>query len=70
MDPRVIASNDEEVVVLYHQRGRDTHGNVFDGEVLGLYEVIQGHLRRAQMFYFDVEALLEFLRHAEAKSPS
>jgi hypothetical protein len=68
MDPRVIASNSEEVVVLYHQRGRDSYGNVIDGEVLGLYKVVHGHLRRAQMFYFDVEGLLEFLRQAQVQS--
>jgi hypothetical protein len=68
MDPRVVASNGKEVVVLYHQRGRDSDGNVFDGEVIGLYEVIDQRLRRAQMFYFDVEALVEFLRRARAES--
>jgi len=68
LDPRVIASNDREVVVLYHQRGRDPQGNVFDGEVIGLYEVMDSKLRRAQMFSFDERALLEFLRHAQVKS--
>jgi ketosteroid isomerase-like protein len=64
MDPRVIASSDDEVAVLYHQRGRDPKGNLFDGEVVGVYRVIGGKLRRAQMFYFDTKATSSFLRSA------
>lgn len=64
LDPHVIASRDDEVVVLYHQRGRDSKGRTFDGEVIGLYTVIDGKLRRAQMFYFDEQACVRFLENA------
>jgi uncharacterized protein len=63
MDPRVVATNEQsgEVVVLWRQRGRRPDGRRFDGPVLGLYEVRDGRLARAQMFYFDTAALTGFL---------
>ncbi len=66
MDPRVVAANDEsgEVVVLWRQRGRSPAGESFDAQVLGLYQVRDGRLARAQMFYFDTVALAEFLANA------
>jgi ketosteroid isomerase-like protein len=66
LDPRVIAATEDEVVVLWNQRGVSPSGDRFDGEVLGLYRVRQGKLARAQMFYFDASALSGFL--AKAKS--
>jgi ketosteroid isomerase-like protein len=65
MDPRVVAASDEEVVVLWRQRGIDPAGNRFDGPVLGLYGVREGKLARAQMFYFDSVAVVNFLTHAQ-----
>ena len=35
MDPRVVAANGDEVVVLWRQRGVSRAGDRFDGEVLG-----------------------------------
>ncbi|MDR0358022.1 MAG: nuclear transport factor 2 family protein [bacterium] len=64
MDPRVVAAAGDEVVVLWHQRGVDRAGDRFDGEVLGLYRVRDGRLVRAQMFYFDPVAALDFLDRA------
>jgi ketosteroid isomerase-like protein len=61
MDPRVVAADDEDVVVLYHQRGRSSAGRQFDQEVLGWYRVVDGKFARAQMFYFDTVALVDFL---------
>jgi ketosteroid isomerase-like protein len=61
MDPRVVAANENEVVVLWRQRGLSPSGERFDGEVLGLYEVREGKLARAQMFYFDTAAVAAFL---------
>jgi ketosteroid isomerase-like protein len=66
MDPRVVATNDNEVMVLYRQSGLSPAGDRYDGEVLGLYEFRQGKLTRAQMFYFDEVGAAEFL--AKAKS--
>lgn len=64
MEPRVIASSGDEVVVLWRQRGLSPDGERFDGPVLGLYRVQDGKLARAQMFYFDTPALVEFLARA------
>jgi uncharacterized protein len=65
MDPRIVAASDAEVVVLWRQRGRSLTGVRFDGPVLGLYQVSNGKLARAQMFYFDTAALASFLADAE-----
>jgi len=64
MDPRVVAANGDEVVVLWRQRGLSPVGERFDGEVLGLYRVREGKLARAQMFYFDTTAVASFLDKA------
>jgi ketosteroid isomerase-like protein len=61
LDPRIIASNESDVVVLYHQRGVDAAGRACDSEVLGLYTVDGGKVRRLQMFYFDPQQVSEFL---------
>lgn len=68
MDPRVIAANDHnEVVVVYRQRGVSESGEKFETEVLGLYQVINGKLQRAQMFYFDEAGTNRFLENAARK---
>lgn len=64
MDPRVVAATPDEVVVLWRQRGLSSKGELFDGEVLGLYRVREGKLSRAQMFYFDTAAVVAFLARA------
>jgi ketosteroid isomerase-like protein len=64
MEPRVVAASDEEVVVLWRQRGVTSSGDRFDGEVLGLYQIRNGKLARAQMFYFDTVELATFLKTA------
>jgi ketosteroid isomerase-like protein len=64
LDPRVVAASDDEVVVLWQQRGLDHAGNRFECPVLGLYRVRDGKLTRAQMFYFDTTATAEFLTTA------
>jgi ketosteroid isomerase-like protein len=61
MDPRVIAANDREVVVLYRQRALSPTGARFDAPVLGLYEVREGKFGRAQMFHFDTLAVVQYL---------
>ncbi len=58
---RVVASSEDEVVVLWHQRGRGQADRWLDTPVLGLYQVRDGKLARAQMFYFDPLAAAEFL---------
>jgi ketosteroid isomerase-like protein len=61
MDPRVVAATEHEVVVLWRQRGLGPRGERYDGEVLGLYELREAELARAQMFYFDAVAVQRFL---------
>jgi NAD(P)H dehydrogenase (quinone) len=68
MDPRVIAASDDEVVVLWRQRGLSASGERFDSEVLGLYQVRDGKFARAQMFYFDTTAALAFLDRARQQT--
>jgi ketosteroid isomerase-like protein len=62
--PRVIASNDVEVVVHYHQRGTNANGRSCDSEVLGLYQVGNGKVTRLQMFYFEPEHVARFLEES------
>src|SRR6266436_2997273 len=67
MDPRVVAANENEVVVLWRQRGVIPSRDRFDGEVLGLYQIRDGKLARAQMFYFDTAEVASFLAKAKAE---
>jgi ketosteroid isomerase-like protein len=67
MDPRVVAANDSEVVVLYRQRALDPAGERFDAPVLALYEVRDAKFARAQMFHFDTAAVVEFLARAKQR---
>jgi ketosteroid isomerase-like protein len=64
MDPRVIGATDDEVVILYRQRGVSRAGERFDGAVIGLYRLRDFKLARAQMFYFDEAAAVSFLARA------
>ncbi len=66
MDLHVVAARESEVVVLWRQSGISPAGEQFDSPVLGLYEVRDGKLARAQMFSFDPEAATAFLRRANA----
>lgn len=70
MHPQVIAAADDRVVVRWRQRGRSPTGQSFDGQVLGLYEVRQQRLARAQMFYFDTDAVKRFLDDAAGQRPT
>jgi uncharacterized protein len=70
LDPRVIAASDTEVVVHWTQRGLSPSGERFEGEVLGLYLLREGKLTRAQMFYFDTVAVVQFLERAARSGSS
>jgi ketosteroid isomerase-like protein len=67
--PEVIAAADDRVVVRWHQRGRSPARLGFDGQVLGLYEVRQERLARAQTFYGDTDAVKRFLDDAAGQRP-
>jgi uncharacterized protein len=70
MDPRVLSENNGEVVVLYHQRALAADGERFDSPVIGLYEVRDGKLARAQMFHYDTAAINAFLERAREANAS
>jgi ketosteroid isomerase-like protein len=67
MDPRVVAASEEEVVILWRQRGVSSTGDRIDTPVLALYQLLEGKLARAQMFYFDTAAVLSFLAKAKGQ---
>ena len=64
MDPRIVSSSDDEVVISYRQRAVSPDGERFDAPVLGLYEVRDGKFARAEMFHFDTAEIVEFLERA------
>jgi ketosteroid isomerase-like protein len=64
MDPRVIGTTDDEVAILYRQRAVSPAGERFEGQVLGLYQLRDFKLARAQMFHFDEAAAASFLARA------
>lgn len=66
MDPRVIGTRGNEVVVLWHQRAIDAVGRRLDEEVLARYKVVDNKLARAKMFYFDTARVAAFLAVARA----
>jgi ketosteroid isomerase-like protein len=66
MEPRVVAAHGDEVVVLWRQRGLSPGGEQFDGEAVGIYQLREGKLLRAQMFYFDTSAVDRFVRQSSA----
>ena len=62
MNPRVVAANDAgDVVIHYVWKGLDADGRRFATETLGHYQVRDGKLARAQMFYYDLLGLRAFL---------
>ena len=68
MNPRVIAESGGEVVVLCRQRALAPSGESFDSPVVGVYEVRDGKLVRAQMFHYDTQAINDFLERAHGTS--
>jgi ketosteroid isomerase-like protein len=70
MDPRVLAESDGEVVVRYRPRALAANGERFDAPVIGIYEVREGKVSRAQMFHYDTAAINAFLERAREASGS
>lgn len=66
MDPKIVAVQDENVVANYMWRGIDGHGNRFETATLAHYQVQDGKLRDARMFYYDLAGLIAFLDRARA----
>jgi ketosteroid isomerase-like protein len=70
MDPRVVATNGDEVVVQYTTRALAPNGERYESEVLGLYKVRDGKFARAQMFHYDTAGILAFLERAAESAPA
>jgi ketosteroid isomerase-like protein len=71
MDPRVVATGDDSrVVINYMWRGLDSQGRRFETETLAEYQVRDGRLARAQMFYYDLAGMIAFLDNARAAGAS
>lgn len=67
IDPRVLATGDDgRVVVNYKWKGLDDQGRRFETETLADYQVREGRLCRAQMFYYDLPGMIAFLDGAYA----
>jgi hypothetical protein len=64
MDPRIVATNGDEVVVQYVTRALAPDGERFESPVVALYAVRDGKFARAQMFHYDTAAILAFLERA------
>jgi ketosteroid isomerase-like protein len=64
MDSRVLATDPKgRVIINYIWKGLSRDGVSFETETLADYLVEDGQLRRAQMFYYDLPGLIEFLKH-------
>jgi uncharacterized protein len=65
MNPRVVAAGENgRVVVNYVWKGMDAKGRRFETETLADYQVRDGRLARAQMFYYDLPGVIAFLERA------
>jgi len=64
MDPVVVASSGDTVVVEYTWRAVDAAGRRFETSTLARYDVRDGRLARAQMYYFDLFGMMAFLTDA------
>jgi ketosteroid isomerase-like protein len=63
MDSRVVATSpDGRVVVNYIWKGESPDGVAFETETLADYQVDEGRLLRAQMFYYDLPGVIDFLK--------
>jgi ketosteroid isomerase-like protein len=65
MDPQIVAARGEDVVARYTWRGRSKAGNTIAADTLAHYRVRDGKLASAQMYHFDLTALVDFLSAAE-----
>jgi ketosteroid isomerase-like protein len=67
MRPQILAMGENgRVIVNYLWKALDTKGRRFETEVLADYQVRDGRLARAQMFYYDLPGMIAFLRGAGA----
>src|SRR5262249_58687991 len=60
MDPRIVAASEDEVVVLWRQRGLSPSGERLDSPVLGLYRLRDRPLAPAPAFYLHPPPLAPF----------
>jgi uncharacterized protein len=70
MNPRIVATDGDEVVVQYVTRAMAPHGERFESPVVAIYGVRDGKFARAQMFHYDTAAILAFLERAATAEPA
>lgn len=70
MDPSVVASSDDTVVIEYTWRAVDQRGDHFETSTLARYDVRDGLLAGARMYYSDHAGVLDFLRRAGVALPT
>ena len=68
MEPIVVATAGDTVVVQYVTRGTDAAGRRFETPVLARYRAPDGRLVEAQMYYWDLIGLQEFIKSAGVAS--
>jgi ketosteroid isomerase-like protein len=68
MEPSVVATCGDTVVLQYVTRGVDAGGRTFETPVLARYRAREGRLLEAQMFYWDLVGLRQFLETAGVAS--
>jgi hypothetical protein len=67
INPRVLAVGENgHVIVNYVWRGEDAKGERLETEVLADYQVREGRLVRAQMFYYDLPGVIAFIDGARS----
>jgi ketosteroid isomerase-like protein len=64
MEPTVVATAGDTVVVQYVTRGADSVGRRFETPVLARYRARDGRLVEAQMYYWDLIGLHDFISAA------
>ena len=64
MEPRVVGTRGDDVVIRYVTRAVAPDGERFESDVLGVYTVRDGKLLRARMHHFDTAAVVAFLDRA------
>ena len=65
MDGEIVAAEGEHVVAKHTWKGCDRAGRWFSTETLAHYQLRDSKLLRAQMYYFDLKGLLDFLAAAK-----
>jgi len=67
LEPRFFG-NEDEVVVLWRQRGESPSGETFDMPAASVYRIRDGKVAESRMFHFDTAAARSFLERAQQEA--